>query len=170
MGEKIENVSQCLQIQKSLSGLRSPIVRDDRQFIEQFVFIKQDIKHQRLFFLFNDILIISNEKWKVKHMLKVITLDVKDIKEHSENNNKKKKGGLAEFKLLSIGSGSAVYFAKNIQQVKKFAKMVGKWRIETTKKDLRARTGTLGTFIKKDLARQSQQFEQAHIQKSKSMF
>merc|ERR1712130_887954 len=139
---------------------------EDRTFIEQFVFIKQDIKHQRLFFLFNDILIIANEKWKVKHMLKVITLDVKDIKEHNEQCQHKKKQGLAEFKLVSIGSGSAVYYAKNVEQVNKFGKLVGKWRIETTKKDLRARTGTLGTFIKKEFGRQSKQFEMGHMKKA----
>merc|ERR1712048_1139080 len=140
-------------------------------FIEQFVFIKQDIKHQRLFFLFNDILIIANEKWKVKHMLKVITLDVKDIKEHNEESEHKKMRGLAEFKLVSVGSVSALYYAKNLEQVNKFSRLVGKWRIETTKKDLRARTGTLGTVLKKEFGRQSKLFDTksgALIQKSQS--
>ena len=141
---------------------------------EQFVFIKQDIKHQRLFFLFNDILIIANEKWRVKHILKVITLSVKDIKMNEANDgnqNNKKKKGLAEFKLVSIGFGNALYYAKNMEQVNKFNKLVGKWRIETTKKDLRARTGTLGTFIKKEFKRQSLLFESNSgvIKKAKSM-
>ena len=144
---------------------------------EQFVFINKDIKHQRLFFLFNDILILANARWKVKHILKVITLDVKEIKMNDEND--KKKGGLAEFKLVSVGFGNALYYAKNMEQVNKFSKLVGKWRIETTKKDLRARTGTLGTVIKREFGRQSELLEKGAlsglngpsvIKKSKSSF
>merc|ERR1712228_396890 len=142
--EKIENVSQCLQIQKSLNGLQTPIVKDDRMFIEQFVFIKQDIKHQRLFFLFNDLLILANEKWKVKHILKVITLDIKDIR----MCNDKKKKGLAEFKLVSAGFGNALYYAKNMEQVNKFKRLVGKWRIETTKR-FESEDRDIGNFYQK---------------------
>lgn len=46
-------MSQCLQIQEALDGLKEPIVdaQEDRTFVEQFVFVKKDIKHQRLFFV-----------------------------------------------------------------------------------------------------------------------
>ena len=49
---KIENKSQCLQIQEALTGLKDPIVGEgDRQFLEEFIFIKKGIQHQRIFFV-----------------------------------------------------------------------------------------------------------------------
>ncbi len=48
---KIENITHCMHIQEAMQGLKEPIVdgQEDRTFMEQFVFIKKDIKHQRLF-------------------------------------------------------------------------------------------------------------------------
>merc|ERR1712154_33405 len=113
---------------------------DERQFVEQFIFIKKEIKHQRLFFMFNDIVIVANEKWKVKHLLDVRTLDVK----FSIYDMKKK--GLPEFKLISTGAGSANYVAKDAETVNKFKKLVGKWRVEILSDDLRERNQTLGSL------------------------
>merc|ERR1719474_2103388 len=74
---KIENLSQCMQIQEALSGLKTPIVDTniDRKFLEEFIFIKKGIKHQRIFFVFNDIVIIANEKWRVKQRLSINTME-----------------------------------------------------------------------------------------------
>ena len=49
---KIENYTQCLQIQEALTNLEQSIVGDgDRSFLEEFIFIKKGIKHQRIFFV-----------------------------------------------------------------------------------------------------------------------
>eukprot|EP01084_Bolivina_argentea_P059688 109021_1 len=98
--KKIENLSICLQIESGLNGLLEPIVNDDRSFIEEFIFIKQSIKHQRLFFLFSDMIIIANEKWKVKHILDIRTLEVKVM--HMCTSNKLKRKQLVEFELISV--------------------------------------------------------------------
>ena len=107
-----------LQIQEALTGLKEPIIEENRMFIEQFIFIKKEIKHQRLFFLFNDVLIIANEKWKVKHILDMRTLDVK-IKADG-----RKKKGLPEFKLISTGAGSVIYVGKDMKDINKFKRLI----------------------------------------------
>ena len=119
---KIENLSQCLQIQEELNGLKEPIVDDNRYFVEQFIFIKKEINHQRLFFLFNDIVIVANQKWNVKHILDVQTLEVKV----AAQNDKK---ALPEFELLSIGIGSAMYIGQDIETINQFKELIAECRL-----------------------------------------
>eukprot|EP01083_Nonionella_stella_P006239 18153_1 len=99
--KKIENLSQALLIQDSLHGLKQPIMNGERTFEEQFVFIKKAIMHQRLFFVFNDIVIVANEQWDVKHILQVKTLTIKvkgdeEEEEEEEMEKKQKKVGIRE--------------------------------------------------------------------------
>jgi len=92
----IENMSQCLQIQESLSDLTESIVKAGRQYQHQFVFVKKSNKHQRQFFCFNDIVIVSNQNWRVKEILDIKTIDVKI----------KQPGGLKKKKSFRFGIGS----------------------------------------------------------------
>ena len=146
---KIENLSQCLQIQEALTGLKQPIIEENRMFIDQFIFIKKEIKHQRLFFVFNDVLIIANEKWKVKHILDMRTLEVK-IKVDGT-----KKKGLPEFKLISTGAGSVIYVGKDMKDLNKFKRLIGKWRVKIMSGDIRQRNGTITGDVKDELGRQA---------------
>mmetsp|Transcript_41278 Transcript_41278/g.67907 ORF Transcript_41278/g.67907 Transcript_41278/m.67907 type:complete len:808 (-) Transcript_41278:226-2649(-) len=77
----IENMSTCLQIQETLHGLSTNIVRPHRMFIRQFCFTLKKAKKRRQFFLFNDILIIANLKLKAKCIIELQTLDIKPTTE-----------------------------------------------------------------------------------------
>eukprot|EP01084_Bolivina_argentea_P249895 418490_1 len=121
---KIENLSNCMQLQEALNGLQQPIVNDNRMFIQQFIFIKKTIKHQRIFFVFNDIIIIGNEKWEVKHILDIKTLDVKIVLKN--NSIKFLRKSLPEFVLISAGIGSVEYIAEDMETINKFTKIIDK--------------------------------------------
>ena len=152
---KIENLAQCMQIQESLNGLPESIVSDDRVFVEQFVFIKKEIKHQRLFFLFNDIVIVANEKWKVKNILDIRTLEVRVLSENwKDNNTTNKKSKLVDFKLISCGIGSVDYVGKDINVINKFKKLVGKSRVNVMSGDLQEEMSQLGS-LENELNRQA---------------
>ena len=152
---KIENLSTMLQIQECLNGLREPIINDDREFIEQFIFIKKSIKHQRLFFLFNDILIVANEKWKVKHILDIRSLD---IKKYEIKLSTKRRSQLPEFTLISSGAGSVEYVAKDKNDMNKFIKLIGKWRIKALSGEIRERNSSLGG-LEDELGRQAKLYD-----------
>merc|ERR1712228_151964 len=74
---EIENLSQCLQIQESINGLDRNIVEKDRNFIAQFLFRKRDNQRGRQFFVFNDIVIVTNIKLKCKALMEMKTIDIK---------------------------------------------------------------------------------------------
>eukprot|EP01084_Bolivina_argentea_P249898 418495_1 len=142
---KIENLSQLLQIQEALKGLKEPIVNDNRMFLQQFIFIKKNIKHQRIFFVFNDIVIIGNEKWQVKDIMDIRTLEIKVM-----NNNNKiskfKRKLLPEFQVIYSNTGSVEYIAKDMNSINKLRKLIGKYRIEIMKHDIILTSKTLGSL------------------------
>eukprot|EP01084_Bolivina_argentea_P037028 68456_1 len=144
--EKIENLAQCLQIQESLNGLKMSIVNDNRTFLKQFIFIKKLIKHQRLFFVFSDLLIIANEKWNVKKVLKLATLDVKIDAHINRKHTKLKKAKLPEFKLIAVGIESCVYIGKDLKTIQTLKKLIGKGRVKFISDDLRNRLNTVGSL------------------------
>merc|ERR1712154_433631 len=74
---EIENMSQCLQVQETMSSLKRNIVESHRKLLAQFVFRKKENQRGRQFFLFNDLLIITNLKLKVKAIIELRTIDVK---------------------------------------------------------------------------------------------
>eukprot|EP01083_Nonionella_stella_P045233 121571_1 len=74
---KIENFTQCLQIQEALSNLTQPIVKTNRTYQKQFVFVKKSNKHQRQFFCFNDVVIMTNHHWVVKEIMDIRIVDIK---------------------------------------------------------------------------------------------
>ena len=80
---EIENLSQCLQVQESISGLNRNIVEKNRRFLAQFLFRKRDNQRGRQFFVFNDIVIVTNIKLKCKAMMEMKTIDIK-----RDNDNK----------------------------------------------------------------------------------
>eukprot|EP01083_Nonionella_stella_P145604 456575_1 len=147
---EIENLSTCLHIQEELNGLSQPIIDDHRYFIDQFIFIKKTINHQRLFFFFNDIVIVANSKWKVKYILDVLTLDVKIGKSTKEQ--------LPEFELISSVAGNAVYIGQDKATVNKFQKLIGKHRLNTMRGRLTQRMASLGS-LKDVLAQQAQMYD-----------
>lgn len=98
---EIENMSQCMfsficiyhylcfiyigfQIMSSLRNLKiENFVQAHRKFLNQFVFRKIINKRKmriRQFFVFSDLVIVANMKWKVKEVLYIRTLDVKRTK------------------------------------------------------------------------------------------
>mmetsp|Transcript_80307 Transcript_80307/g.98343 ORF Transcript_80307/g.98343 Transcript_80307/m.98343 type:complete len:166 (-) Transcript_80307:67-564(-) len=78
-------MSQCLQVQQSLRGeipsndeYGGSIVKPSRKFIKQFIFYKyKDPNIPNHFFIFNDILIIANNKWKIKYFLPLKFIEIK---------------------------------------------------------------------------------------------
>eukprot|EP01084_Bolivina_argentea_P308187 532831_1 len=76
---EIENMSQCLQVQETMSGLNRNIVEKNRKLLAQFLFRKSAKQRGRQFFLFNDLLIITNTKLKVKTIIVLRTIDIKKV-------------------------------------------------------------------------------------------
>ena len=118
---QLENTLQCLQIQQSLKGLKISIVDEERTYCgEEFMFIKAAIGHSRRFFVFNDIMVVANEDWKVKHILDILTVEIKTADEER---------GRAKFELIAPEIKSIRYIAKNWETIKRFRDIVVKWRI-----------------------------------------
>ena len=75
---EIENMSQCLQISQHLKGLDDiNIVEPQRKYIDHFIFKRKNDKKNRQFFVFNDIVIISNPKWEAKRVIKLNKFEAK---------------------------------------------------------------------------------------------
>ena len=65
---------------KNDSGLKHPIVDQSnlRKFEGKFTFLSKDkSNHERIFYVFTDIVIVANHKKKVKYVLDIRTIDVK---------------------------------------------------------------------------------------------
>ena len=75
---EIENMSQCLQIQEKLRGLKINLVEPHRKFHGQFAFNLQKGKKLILqqFCVFSDYLIITDDKWKVMYNFKMRSVNI----------------------------------------------------------------------------------------------
>lgn len=131
---RIDDASQCLQIQKLLSGLKQPIVDRDcrRRFEGQFVVIKKDGKRQRLLLLFNDTLIVTNKSYVVKQRLSIRTVELKMHSVDTQN------GGLPEFTLISRDSSPICYIAKSVQEMQRIHQLIKRYRAVMWDQDLAA--------------------------------
>ena len=72
---QIENMSQCLQVQENLKDLKDSIVEAHRKFLKQYYFFRK--RKARQFFVFNDILIIADDKWRVKEIIEMRSIAVR---------------------------------------------------------------------------------------------
>ena len=129
---RIDDASQCLQIQKLLSGLKQPIVERDgrRRFEGQFVVIKKEGKRQRLLLLFNDTLIVANKSYVVKQRLSVRTVE---LKLHSVAD-----GQLPEFTVISRDSKPIRYVARSLPEMQRIHQLLKRCRAVMWDQDLAA--------------------------------
>ena len=126
--KRIENMSQCLQIQRTLVGLEHPIIDREniRLFEGQFILIKKNGNRRRQFFLFNDILIIANIKDRVKNIVSMRTIDIKRSEDEED-----------EFTLIAAGSDKPnVYIAKSAFELQQIETIIKKNRLMVWNKDL----------------------------------
>ena len=139
---RIDDASQCLQIQKLLSGLKQPIVDRGcrRRFEGQFVVIKKDGKRQRLLLLFNDTLIVTNKSYVVKPRLSIRTVELKMHKLEDEDD------GLPEFTLISRDSRPICYIAKSVQEMQRIHQLIKRNRAVMWDQDLAALDVPTGTL------------------------
>eukprot|EP01083_Nonionella_stella_P186983 686041_1 len=124
---KIENLSQCLQIQQSLTNLRQTIVDQRREFVGQFVFIKKENKRQRQFFVFSDMIIIANKKWSVKEIIN----DLRTV--HVAIDYEEKNRNILN---LIYGDHSCLYIAKGANDMDKFQHIVEQNRVRLLDHDV----------------------------------
>ena len=124
----IENRSTLLQIQESLNGLTESIIQPNREFLKQFVFIKKANNRQRILFCFNDIVIVTNSKLKVKHILDVRTIEIKF--QHHKEVNSDEEVKFAEFNLLHpLSKKPILYISKTIADIEEFEKIIKENRL-----------------------------------------
>eukprot|EP00484_Ammonia_sp_Unknown_P017450 CAMPEP_0197036666 /NCGR_PEP_ID=MMETSP1384-20130603/14111_1 /TAXON_ID=29189 /ORGANISM="Ammonia sp." /LENGTH=770 /DNA_ID=CAMNT_0042466865 /DNA_START=983 /DNA_END=3295 /DNA_ORIENTATION=- len=158
---EIENMSQCLQIQETMNGLNKNIVAPNRCFLAQFLFRKKDNKRGRQFFLFNDLLIITNLKLKVKIMMDLPQISVK----------KSKKNQL-EFKLAAKEPKHEAVYSTDLEKLDDIARLIQ--LIDDHQRRARMKHARRGqtSLSKKDFARvlkksksvtQSKMFGKKHI-------
>ena len=101
---EIDNISQCFQIQESLTGLGHSIVDVDnharREFKAQFIFLLKRESQQRQFFVFSDLMIVANTHWIVKHVVAMKGVEMQ-FSGKNVNTNKRRKSqmDLFEFSL-----------------------------------------------------------------------
>lgn len=62
-----------------MSGLKRNIVESHRKLMAQYVFRKKENQRGRQFFVFNDLLIITNLKLKAKAVIEMKTIEVKRL-------------------------------------------------------------------------------------------
>lgn len=74
---EIENMSQCLLVSNKLKGLNINIVEAQRKYIDHFIFKQKLDKKNKEFFIFNDIIIISDIKWRVEQIVKITQFEAK---------------------------------------------------------------------------------------------
>lgn len=74
---EIENMSQCLKISQTLKNLDFDIIASERMYIDHFMFKRKTDDRNRQFFVFNDVVIIANEKWETKKVVKLENMEVK---------------------------------------------------------------------------------------------
>eukprot|EP01083_Nonionella_stella_P014162 39820_1 len=74
---EIENMSILLQVTQNMRDLNRNIVEPHRKFLDQFLFQKKTSGRPRQFFVFSDLIIVSNLKLKVKTILDMRTIDLK---------------------------------------------------------------------------------------------
>merc|ERR1712129_352587 len=77
MGREIENKSQCLKLSQTLKNLRFDIVKSERKYIDRFIFKRKSDNRQRQFFVFSDVLIIANNKYETKKVVKIKNIKCK---------------------------------------------------------------------------------------------
>eukprot|EP01083_Nonionella_stella_P043043 116166_1 len=112
-------MSQCLQIQEALTDLEESIVKPGREYQKQFVFIKKGhINHQRQFFVFTDIMIVTNHNWRVKDILDIRTVDIK-LKPNIQPLKKKKSFRFGKLKNKENKENEYVYDDNKIIEKKK---------------------------------------------------
>ena len=114
--QDIKNIAQCLEIQQSLYGLKYPIIdteHNNRKFEGKYYFIEKDTHHQRIFYIFNDIVIITNIKEKVKYILDVRTMDIKI----NDNDN-------LEFTLITGISKPMIFLSMTSSDISTIEKLI----------------------------------------------
>merc|ERR1712228_780851 len=132
----IENRSNLLQISETLNGLTECIVIKNREFLKQFVFIKKSNKRQRIFFCFNDIVIVTNSKCKVKNIMDVRTIEIK-LQPHQIEIQ------FAEFSLLHpLTRKPCSYISQTIEDIEEFEKMIKQNRLVLMDTDLAKESDT----------------------------
>ena len=82
---EIENVSECALITHRLTGLNINIIEPSRQFIHHFVFKKKVSGHNKQFILFNDMVLIADERWKMEEMAPLNKFEAKQVMLTSED-------------------------------------------------------------------------------------
>eukprot|EP01083_Nonionella_stella_P024824 68399_1 len=155
--KRIEDRTQCLQIQEALSNLAEPIVKPGRAYLKQFVFVKKSNKHQRQFFCFNDIIIVTNSSWQVKAIIDIRTVEIKiqppKLKKKassfglgslskSKENEQNQTTGFAEFILLYWKVKPCCYVSRTMDDVHDFERMIKHNRLMLIDRDLAQQSGT----------------------------
>eukprot|EP01083_Nonionella_stella_P045232 121570_1 len=123
---EIENMSQCLQVQETMSGLDRNIVESHRKLLAQFVFRKKAKQRRRHFFLFNDLMIITNLKMKVKALMEMRTIEIKKVEDNA-----------CEFDVYSLHH-KAVYQTDDEQDLDDLAEMIEECRVQIHQEQLRS--------------------------------
>jgi len=130
---RIDDLSQCLQIQKLLIGLKRPLVDEDgrRRFEGQFVVIKKDGKRQRLLLLFSDTLIVTNCRYAVKQQLSVRTVE---LKLHGLDDGAPRP----EFTIISREMQQIRYVARSRSEMQRIHRLIKRCRAVMWDHDLAA--------------------------------
>eukprot|EP01083_Nonionella_stella_P083753 231643_1 len=88
---EIENMSQCLLVSNKLKGLTLNIVQPQRHYIDHFIF-ENNHKNNVQFFIFNDIVIVADIKWRVTQIVELMNFEAKktknkEVKIRTQNKN-----------------------------------------------------------------------------------
>eukprot|EP01084_Bolivina_argentea_P075300 136508_1 len=147
---KIENIADCIKIQSSLHGLKYSIVdpSNNRKFEGKFKFIEKHSHHQREFYVFNDIVIITNSKKKCKYILDIRTMDIKRDKSNGLNHK-----SFIQFKLITGCTKPMFFISQSIENVNKLNHILEVNRYEILAQDVLELNGSVGS-LKSQLARQ----------------
>eukprot|EP01084_Bolivina_argentea_P171552 297214_1 len=144
--KRVENMRKCIEIQDSLHGLKHPIVDQNniRKYENNFVFIDKETNHQRIFYIFNDIVIMANNKKKVKYVLDIRTIDIKMDTSYTYNNNysedtqnDEKSNEFIEFTLITGITKPMIFFSDSISNISKMQTLIETNRYGVWTQDLK---------------------------------
>ena len=152
---EIENMSQCLQVMENLRELNRNIVEPHRKFLAQYLFRKKDNQRPRQFFVFSDLIIITNLKMKVKMILDMRTIELKKqsstnnistkmedvmmLGYHKDKNNDEQKENDENEFVLYTAKGKPIHYETDIDKVddvKDLHEKIVKWRHQVWDGDL----------------------------------
>ena len=159
---EIENMSQCLLITNKLKGLNINIVESQRKYIEHFIFKRKSDQKNKQFFVFNDIIIIADLKWKTEQIIKLTKFEAKrpskkneelliriidghnrknsNLNDKTVRNNKKldeKNEPIPYIVALDvINKQKENQFHENISNIDLFIKVLNKYRTKLYKNEL----------------------------------